>query len=248
MLNEPTIEKLKALHLEVFAGAWETQQKSADTSKLPFDERLGLLVDAEWLHRENKRMENRLREAKLKMPQACLEDVNYGAARELDRAAVRQLASCRRVDEHHNVTITGMTGTGKTYLACALAQQACRKGHRALYRRASRLAGELGLARADGTYARLLDKLQRVEVLIIDDWGHAPLRDTDRHDLLEILDDRYGSRATIVTSQVPPKKWHAYINEPTHADAICDRLLHNAHRLVLKGPSRRNPKEEKSDQ
>jgi DNA replication protein DnaC len=135
-----------------------------------------------------------------------------------------------------------MTGTGKTYLACALAQQACRKGYRALYRRAPRLLDELALARADGSYVRLLAKLARADVLLIDDWGLTPLRDQDRRDLLEVLDDRYGARSTILTSQLSPSKWHDYLGDPSNADAICDRVLHNAHRLVLKGPSRRKTK------
>jgi DNA replication protein DnaC len=247
MLTEPTIEKLKAMRLNAMAAAWSEQNGKAELNRLAFDERFGLLVDAEWLHRENKRLTTALRDAKLRISTACLEDIDYAAKRELDKAQVRQLASCRWVVEQQNVLVTGMTGTGKTYLACALAQQACRKGHRAIYRRASRLFSELALARADGTYPRLLAKIARADVLVLDDWAMAPISDAERRDLLEILEDRYASRSTIVTSQVPPNKWHAYIGEPTHADAICDRLLHNAHRLVLKGPSRRNPKEEKSD-
>jgi DNA replication protein DnaC len=141
-----------------------------------------------------------------------------------------------------------MTGTGKTYLACALAQQACRKGHRAIYRRASRLFSELALARADGTYARLLTRFARAEVLVRDDWAMAPITDAERRDLLEVLEDRYGTRSTIVTSQVPPRKWHEHIAEPTHADAICDRLIHNAHKLVLTGPSRRKGEEAETEQ
>jgi DNA replication protein DnaC len=247
MLSEPTTEKLKAMRLDAMAATWTEQHSKPDISRLAFDERFGLLVDAEYLHRENKRLEKALRDAKLKIASACLEDIDYAAARELDKAQVRQLASCRWVAEHQNVLITGMTGTGKTYVACALAQQACRKGYRAVYRRASKLFPELALARADGTYTRLLAKLARADVLVLDEWAMNAITDVERRDLLEILDDRYGSRATIVTSQVPPKKWHAHINEPTHADAICDRLMHNAHRLMLKGPSRRNPEEKKSD-
>lgn len=239
MLQEPTIEKLKAMRLEALADAWLAQQKQPDVAKLAFDERFAMLVDAEWLHRENKRLQRALKEARLKIGQACVEGIEYPAKRELDRASVRQLATCRWVAEHQNVVVSGATGTGKTYIACALAQQACRKGYRAVYRRASRLTDELTLAHADGTYARVLGRLARVDVLIIDDWGHVALRDQERRDLLEILDDRYDARSTIMTSQLDPKLWHDHIGDPTNADAICDRILHNAHKIRLKGPSRR---------
>jgi DNA replication protein DnaC len=247
MLTEPTNEKLHALRLAAMANAWREQQGNADVHRLAFDERFGLLVDAEWLDRENRRLKKLLRDAKLKMGHACVEDIDYPAKRDLDRAAVRQLATCRWVQEHHNLVITGATGTGKTYVACAFAQQACRKGFRTLYRRTARLQEELKLAHADGTYVRLLERLARVDVLVLDDFGHAQLRDQERRDLLEILDDRYGVRSTIVTSQAPPDAWHDLIGEPTHADGICDRLLHNTHRLVLKGPSRRKEESKKKD-
>lgn len=239
MLHQPTLEKLKALHLDAMAHAWTEQHQSAEIHQLGFDERLGLLVDAEWLDRDNKRLSRLLKEAKLKLTQACIEDVDYAAKRELDKAVIRQLSTCRWVEQHQNVLISGMTGTGKTYLACALAQQACRKGFRALYRRAPRLLDELHLARADGTYPRLLSKLARADVLLLDDWAIKPLRDQERHDFLEVLEDRYGARSTLMTSQLPPAKWHEFLADETVADAICDRLLHNAHRIVLKGPSRR---------
>jgi DNA replication protein DnaC len=239
MIIEQTVEKLRALCLYAFAAAWLEQQSRPDVTKLAFDERIALLIDAEWLARENKRLVRALREAKLKLSNACIEDIDYAAKRELDKSVVRQLASCRWIAEHQNVLITGATGTGKTYLACALAHQACRKGHRAIYRRASRLFDELALARADGSYVRLLGRLARVDVLVLDDWAMAPVKDQERRDLLEVLEDRYGTRSTVITSQLPTARWHDHLGDPTHADAICDRLLHNAHRLVLKGPSRR---------
>src|SRR5712692_11783258 len=245
MLNAQTLEQLQALKLTALAAAWSTQPENAELAALAFDERFGLLVDAEWRARENKRLGRALQEAKLKIPQACLEAIDYPARRELDKAVIRQLATCRWVEEHHNVILVGGTGVGKSFLACALAHQACRKGYRAGYRQTSRLFHELALARADGTYVRLLAKLARLDVLIVDDWGLAPVQDPERRDLLEILEDRYGTRSTIITSQLPPAQWHDYLGEATLADAICDRLLHNAHRIVLKGPSRR--KEAKLD-
>src|SRR5712691_8926042 len=245
MLNAPTLEQLHALKLAAMATAWTEQQQQADMLALAFDERFAFLVEAEWRARENKRLARALQDAKLKLSQACLEAIDYPARRELDKAVIRQLATCRWVAEHQGVLITGMTGTGKSFLACALAHQACRKGYRALYRRASRLFHELTLARADGSYIRLLGQLARMDVLLIDDFALAPLQEPDRRDLLEILEDRYGTRSTMITSQLPPAQWHDYIGEPTLADAICDRLLHNAHRIVLKGPSRR--KEAKLD-
>lgn len=239
MLNQPTMEKLLALKLSAFATAWDEQQKHPDIGNLSFDERLGLLVDAEWLHRENARMQRCMREAKLRLPSACIADIDCSARRELDKATIHQLATCRWVQEHQNVVITGATGTGKTYLACALANAACRNGYRALYRRAPRLFDELTLARADGSYPRLLTSIAKLDVLIIDDWGLVAVKEHERRDLLEVLEDRYASRSTIMTSQLPPTKWHDHLGDATLADAICDRILHNAHRLVLKGPSRR---------
>ena len=198
MLNEPTVEKLKTLRLHAMAAAWAAQQTQPDIATLSFDERFGLLVDAEWLHRENARLQRALREAKLRMSAACVEDIEYAAKRELDKALIRQLASCRWVAEHQNVIISGKTGTGKTYIACALAQQACRKGYRAIYRRAPRLFQELALARADGSYPRLLARLARTDVLIIDDWALSPLSADQRNDIFENLEDRYGGRSTIL--------------------------------------------------
>ncbi|MBA2684050.1 MAG: ATP-binding protein [Gemmatimonadaceae bacterium] len=243
MHNEPTLEKLKMLRLNGLAAAWDEQQRSPGVGSLSFDERLGMLIDAEWTSRENKKISRSLKEAKLRLTEACIEAIEYPAKRELDKAVVRQLQTCRWVTEHQSVLITGATGTGKSYIACALANQACRRGFRAIYRRAPRLFDELKLARADGTYRTVLAKLARVDVLIIDDFAVAPISDSERSDLLEVMEDRYGLKSTIVASQLPPTHWHDYLSDPTLADAICDRLVNNAHRLMLKGPSKRKEKE-----
>ncbi len=239
MLSPPTMDKLHALKLPAMAAAWTAQAQEADVSALSFDERFGLLVEAEWLARENLRLTRTLKAAKLKLGQACVEAIDYAARRELDRALLRQLATGHWVTAHQAILISGATGTGKTYLACALAHQACRQGARALYWRVPRLFQELALAQADGTYTRCLRKLARMDVLVLDDLALVPLQEAERRDLLEVLEDRYGTRATIVTSQLSPSHWHEHIGDPTLADAICDRLLHNSHRIMLKGPSRR---------
>lgn len=241
MLKEPTLEKLHALRLRTMAAAWEEQQRSPDVVAMSFDERLGLLVDAEWMARDNDRVQRALKEAKLRIAGAAMEGIDYAPARELDRALVRQLASGKWVHEHQTVIVTGATGTGKTYVSCALAQQACRKGFRALYRRAPRFFDELRLARADGSYPRLLARVARVDVLVLDDFAITPVTDLERRDLLEVLEDRYGVRSTVISSQLPPDRWHDYLGDPTVADAICDRVIHGAHRIALKGPSRRKP-------
>jgi DNA replication protein DnaC len=242
MLTEPTVDKLRSMRLEAMASGYVEQQQKSEVTALGFDERFGLLVDVEYLARENKRLGRRLREAKLRLSQACVEDIDYPPARGLDKGTIRQLAGCAWVQGHQNVLVTGLTGTGKSFLACALANQACRKGYRALYCRASRLFDELVLARATGAHMRVLGKLARMDVLVLDDWGLKPVTDQERLDLLEILEDRYGARSTIVTSQLPPEKWHERLGEPTLADAILDRLLHGAFRIALKGPSRRKEK------
>jgi DNA replication protein DnaC len=246
MLNEPTLEKLRDLRLNALAETWCEQRKDPTMTGLDFDERFGLLIDAEWLDRQNKRLARNLREAKLRLSDACIEGIDYPARRKLDKAVIRSLASCTWIQEHHNVVITGPTGVGKTYIACALAQQACRKGYRALYRRVPRIFDEILLARADGTYPRWLAKVARFDVLVLDDWGLVPLAESERRDLLEIMEDRYGNRSTILTSQMPVDKWHDQVGDPTIADAFCDRLLHNAHRIELHGPSRRQEKKKQN--
>lgn len=241
MLREPIMEKLQALRMPAMAAAWQTQKDDRKSHELDFDTRFGLLVDAEHLARENKRLARALREAKLRLPNACIEDIDYGAKRELDRALIKKLASGQWIASHANIIVTGATGTGKSYIACALAQQACRVGRRAAYRRVPRLLEELALAHADGTYTRLLGRLAKIDVLVLDDWGLAPLREQERRDVLEILEDRHGARSTLFTSQLPVEKWHDYLGDPTIADAILDRVVHNAHRIKLKGPSKRKP-------
>jgi len=242
MLTAPTMEHLQALKLDAMAAAWTAQQQHADLTALAFDERLGLLVEAEHLSRDNRKLARRLKEAKLRIPQACLEDLEYAPRRELDRPLIRQLATGRWIAEHRNVLITGATGVGKTYVACALGQHACRQGHRTIYRRMPRFFQELALARADGSYAIVLARLARVDVLILDDWGLAAVTDVQRQDLLEVMEDRDATRSTIITSQLPRDQWHAYLGDPTIADAVLDRLVHNAFTLTLKGPSRRPDK------
>jgi DNA replication protein DnaC len=242
MLNEPTMQKLLALRLAAMATAWAEQQKDAKIGALSFDERLALLVDAECLARDNRRLSRLLKGAQLRIPSACIEDVKTSPQKGLDRAMLRQLATCGWIGEHLNVLISGPTGVGKSYLACALGQAACRHGLTVTYRRLPRLFEELSLAKADGTYTRVLAKLAKAQVLILDDLGTGTLREAQRHDLLEVLDDRYDVRSTIVTSQLPVPKWHAWIGDPTAADAILDRLVHNAYKLTLKGPSGRKEK------
>ena len=241
MLTEPTLEKLQALHLSAMAATWAAQREDPKIHELDFDSRFGMLVDAEHLSRDNKRLARALREAKLRIANACIEDIDYAPKRELDRSAVRQLGTCAWIASHANVIITGATGTGKSYVACALAQTACRSGYRALYRRVPRLLEELALAHADGTYTRMLGRLAKIDVLVLDDWGLAPLREQERRDMLEIFDDRHAARSSILTSQLPVEKWHDYVADPTIADALLDRVVHNAHRIKLKGPSRRKP-------
>lgn len=244
MLHEPTIEKLRDLRLATMAEAWEQQQRDAGIGALSFDERFSLLVDAEYQARDNRRLTRLLKDAQLRIPQACTEDVATSAARGLDKAMLRQLASCGWVSEHLNVLITGGTGVGKSYLACALGQSACRKAHRVGYRRVSRLLDELALARAEGSHARLLSKLAKLDVLVLDDWGLGTPKDAQRHDLLEVIEDRYGQVSTVITSQLPVTNWHEWIGDPTIADAILDRLVNNAYKVDLKGHSRRRTETE----
>jgi DNA replication protein DnaC len=238
MLIHPTLDKLQALKFTGMATALAEQSNMPDIEELAFEERLGLLVDRELTERENRRLTSRLRRAKLKH-NAALEDIDYRHPRGLDKSLIQSLAACRWVKEHLNILLTGPTGVGKTWLACALAQKACREGHTAHYLRLPRLLQDMAIAKGDGRYNKLLATLAKTDVLIIDDWGLAKLTAENRRDLLEILEDRHGSRSTLATSQLPVEKWHDMIGDPTLADAILDRLVHNAYKINLKGGSMR---------
>lgn len=238
MILEETIQKLLELRMRAMAEALRELMTKPPGHQMSFDEKLGLLVETEWRDRQNKALARRLKAAKLGVS-ACLEDVACEPERGLDKAVVRSLATCQWVHAKQNVIAIGHTGVGKTYLGAALAQAACRNGFRALCTRVPRLVHELGVARADGTYVTVLHRLAQVHVLVLDDFLIAPLKDSERRDLLEVLEDRYGKSSTVITSQVPTKKWHEALSDPTLADAICDRVVHNAHVLSLKGPSMR---------
>jgi DNA replication protein DnaC len=234
MLNNPTLEKLQGLRLNGMARAYEEQLATADIEELGFSDRFGLLVDREMTERDNRRLKNRLARARLRH-MAAVEDIDFRTPRGLERSQFTALCSCQWVRDHQNVLITGASGLGKSFLACALAQKACREGFSALYHRLPRLLPSMAIAKADGSYSKLLVTLARADVLVLDDWGIHPLTDGSRRDLLEILEDRYDQRSTIVTSQLPVSSWHDALGDATLADAILDRLVHNAHRLQLKG-------------
>jgi len=238
MLTHPTLDQLHALKLAGMAKALEEQLQMTDLEELTFEERLGLLVDREVTERQNRKLQTRLKKARLRL-NAALEDIDYRSPRGLDKSLILSLASCRWIKDHLNILITGPTGAGKSYLACALAQKACREGYRALYFRLPRLLQEMAMARGDGRYGKVLANLAKNDLLVIDDWGLVPLDDHGRRDVLEILEDRHDVRSTLVTSQLPLANWHETIGHPTLADAILDRLVHNAYKIPLKGESMR---------
>ena len=241
MLNHPTLDKLQDLRFTGMVKALTEQMALPDIDELSFEERLGLLVDREMTEREDRRLTTRLRQAKLKQ-NACIEDIDFKQSRGLDKSLILDLAQCQWIRKHLNLLITGPTGVGKTWVACALAQKTCREGFTSLYLRLPRLLQELPIAKGDGTYTRLMNRLAKVDVLILDDWGLSKLIAEQRRDLLEILEDRHDTRSTNVTSQLPLDQWHHIIGDPTLADAILDRLVHNAYKINLKGESMRKNK------
>jgi DNA replication protein DnaC len=233
MLIHPTLDNLRTLKLTGMRRALEGQMEMTEIGDLSFEDRLGLLVEAELLERSNKQLKSRLQSAKLRLS-ACMEDLDLKAGRGLDKTNVIALSSCDWLRLHRNILVTGPTGSGKTYTSCAIAQKACKEGFTVQYERASKLFHDLALAKADGRYLSMLATISKKHLLVIDDFALAPLTDEQRRDLLEIVEDRYNRRSTIVVSQVPPDHWHEIIGDPTIADAILDRLIHNSHKLQLR--------------
>ncbi|MFL9828832.1 IS21-like element helper ATPase IstB [Rhodoplanes sp. SY1] len=239
MLTHPTLDQLRALKLDGMARAFVEFAAKDETRDLAHAEWLALLLDRETADRDTKRFQTRLRAARLRHSQAVVEDIDYRTPRRLDKALFQQLATSRWIAEHRNLLLTGPCGIGKSWLACALAQKACRDGHTVHYARVPRLFADLDLAHGDGRFPRLFRLLTKVDLLVLDDWGPDRLSPGQRRDLMEIVEDRHGRGSTLITSQLPVSAWHEIIGEPTLADAILDRLVHNAHRIALDGPSMR---------
>ena len=239
MLNQPTLEKLQTMRLHGMVEAFRGQAQQTGLGELSFEERFAMVVDQEWIWRQNRALARRLVQAKFRY-RASVEDIDFRLARGLDRSLVRSLTqNSAWVHQHQNVFLLGPCGVGKTWLACALAEKACRDGFTAFFRRAPKLFRDLALARADGSLSSFLARLAKIDLLVVDDWANAPLAETERRDFLEICEDRYQLHSTILTSQVPVKRWHEQIGDPTLADSILDRLVHNAHQIELKGNSAR---------
>lgn len=239
MLTHHSLTQLKTLRLDGMVLAFEEQIAQPGAAALSFEERIAIIIDREISFRDTKRVTRLLKQAKLKVSAACLEDVDYRSGRNLDKKILAVLGSGDWIRHHHNCLISGLTGSGKTWLACALGNAACRQGFSVLYVRLPRLFEELRIAHGDGSFTRRLAALAKTDLLLIDDWGLAPPSAAERSDLLEVLDDRVGSRSTLITSQLPIEHWHEYLGEPTLADAILDRILHSAHKLALTGESLR---------
>jgi DNA replication protein DnaC len=238
MLTHPTVDILRKLRLQGIADAYLLQLQDPNMNELSFEERFGLLVDHQWTERQNRQLNRLLRGAKLRV-QACPEDIDYQTPRGLDRAVIRQLLAGQWLTSHHNLLVTGPTGIGKTYLICALATAACRQGFEVRYYRMSRLMQDILLAKGDGSYGKLASQLGKVDLLILDDWGLAPLAAVESRELLDILDDRVSLHSTCLASQLPVELWHQHFADPTLADAILDRLIHRAHRIKMTGDTMR---------
>lgn len=239
MLTHPLFEQLKILRCEGMLEAFQEQLNTPDINHLSFEERFALLLEREYLVRENRRLINRQRQAKLKDQNACIEDIDYTPVRQLSKTVITRLAECSFIQRKENILITGPTGAGKTYLACAFANQACRQGYGARYIRLPKLFQEITIAKADGSYIKLMEHVAKLSLLVLDDWGLQPMTDSNRRDLLEIIDDRYERSSTLITSQLPVNAWHDSVGDATLGDAILDRLIHNAHRIEVHGPSMR---------
>lgn len=238
MLNQQTVDRLHQMRLRGMAECLSSQSQNPDINGLSFEERFGLIVEYEWTYRQNILLSRLLKKAQLRLP-ACMEDIDYQKPRSLDKGFFKSLSNCQWIRSRQNVLITGPTGVGKTFIACALANAACRQGLSARYYRTPRLLTELAIARGDGSYHRLLGKIAKIDLLILDDWGLAPFTDVQGRDLLEVIDDRSQARSTVIASQLPIDHWHVALTDPTLADAILDRLVHNAHNIAINGASMR---------
>ena len=239
MLNQATMDKLASMKLAVMARVYKKQLEAPDTRMLTFEERFGMVVDAEWNHRLDNRIKKSLQKATLRIPTASLADLDYDPLRKLDRGYVTRLSDCSWIREHRNMIITGLTGTGKTYLSCAFASAACLESWKVKYVRVNRLLTDLAIARGDGSYPKRMNELKKMDLLVLDDFGMNSLDPISGRDLLEVVEDRAGYRSMIISGQLPVSHWHGLFEDSTIADAVLDRLVHNAHRFELMGPSLR---------